>query len=57
MKKYKVNYTLTQTGYVFVFADNEDHAITKLHKEHPMGDMHNIEYEDYEFVSPLEIEN
>lgn len=55
MKKYKVNFEQTLTGYVEVFADNEDHAVIRLHKEPPLRGQLVIETEDIDYGKVEEI--
>ena len=49
MKKYRVTFEQTLTGYIDVFADNPDHAIYKLIKQPPLHGQLVIETEDIDY--------
>jgi hypothetical protein len=49
MNKYKVYFEQTLTGYIEVFADNEDHAISRLCKEPPLRGQFVIETDDIDY--------
>lgn len=55
MKKYKVEVTQTVTGYVEVFADNEDQAEQNLAKHGLLRGQMTIDSEDYEVDSVKEL--
>jgi len=50
MKKYRVEFERTETGYVEVFANNKDDAITRLHKQPSMSET--VETIDREYSNP-----
>ena len=55
MKKYKVEVTMTTTGYLEVFADNEDQVATKIAKHGLLRGEMTIDSEDYEIDSVTEL--
>lgn len=46
MNKYRVSFRQTLTGYVEVFADNEDDAVNRLYKQPPTHGQLVIETKD-----------
>jgi hypothetical protein len=56
MKKYKVSFKQTLTGYIEVFSDNEDHAISRLYKESPLRGQLVIETDDIEYQKVIKLE-
>lgn len=57
MKKYKVKFKETLTGYIEVFADNEDDAIYKLKKQEPSHGQLVIETEDFDYTEVKEVQS
>jgi len=55
MKKYKVEITQTTTGYMEVFADNEDQVEKNIARHGLLRGQMTIDSEDYEVDSVTEI--
>jgi hypothetical protein len=53
MRKYKVEFEKIETGYVEVFADNEDDAVKKLSNQPSFSEV--VETIDYNYSNPSEI--
>lgn len=49
IKKYRVNFEQTLTGYVEVWADNKEDAINRLIKQPPLHGQLVIETDDIEY--------
>ena len=57
MKKYKVEFEQTLTGYIEVWADNEDDAIYRLKQQPPLNRQMVIETEDISYTKSEALNN
>lgn len=53
MNKYRVEFERVETGYVEVFANNEDHAISVLYKQRSYSET--VETDDVEYKNPIKV--